>query len=79
MDTCTKNILYLGPLQQGRSMGWYFGELPRLPIIPALFFLFHFFDKMGTGRGIHWGVDCLEGEGCCDHAHPGRGVSPWVS
>jgi hypothetical protein len=73
MDTCAKNLLFLRPSQQGMNMGWYLGELHRPPVIPALFFLFHFFEQMDTGRGVHWGDDFLEGEGCCDHAHPGRG------
>jgi hypothetical protein len=38
-----------------------------------------FLEKMDTCRGIHWRSNFLEGEGCCDHAHPRRGVGLWVS
>jgi hypothetical protein len=44
-----------------------------------VFFYFIFFEKMDTGRGEHWGANYIEGEGCCDHAHLGRGVCLWVS
>jgi hypothetical protein len=60
-------------------MGWYLDKLNWPPTILVLFFLFHFFNQMDTGRGVHWGIGFLEGEECCDHAHPWRGVSMWVS
>jgi hypothetical protein len=53
MDTCTKNLLSLGPSQLGKNMGWYLGELPPPPVIPAQFFLFHFFEKMDISRDVH--------------------------
>jgi hypothetical protein len=56
MDTCAKNLIFLRPSQLGRNMGWYLGELPQPPVIPALFFLFHFFEQMDTGRDVHWGM-----------------------
>jgi hypothetical protein len=34
---------------------------------------------MDTFRGIHWGDDFLEEEGCYDHVHHWREVSLWVS
>jgi hypothetical protein len=59
-------------------MGWYLGELNQPPVIPELFFIFHFFEKMDTSTSVYWRDDYLEGEGSCGHAHYGRGVNPWV-
>jgi hypothetical protein len=83
MNTCAKHILSLRPSPLGMNMGWYLGEFPLPPVIPILAFLFHFFEKMDTCRGVHWGFGYLEGEGFYDPAHPWREVSllepqrPW--
>jgi hypothetical protein len=51
-------------------MGWYLGEFPSPPVILIPSFLFNFFEKMDTSRDVHWGVDCLEEEGCYDTCSP---------
>jgi len=61
-------------ITRGDNTSCYLGERTLPLTIHVLFFIFQFYDQMDTCMGIHWGANCLEGEGCCDHAHPGRGV-----
>jgi hypothetical protein len=64
---------FLRPSQQGMNMGLYLGELPPPPVIPALFFLFHFFEKMDTCRDVHWGLTSWEERDAVIMLTPGGG------
>jgi hypothetical protein len=68
--TYAKYLLSLRPSPLVKNMGWYCGKLAPPLMIQVPSFIFHFSKKMDIFRDVHWGLDCPQGEGCYDHAHP---------